>query len=125
MHLGTGVIPSGAACAFLGFSQAAYAHDIQLLGNGEYIGGISNPSGSPSPYVMSGSAFDITDAGVDFTVKFTQAGPRARVIVEHESTTSGTKVFGGTWIFSLEDDTAIDCDYNDVIGLLSWTAEKG
>ncbi len=74
---------------------------------------------------MSGSTFEIGEAGVQYEVRFKDSNANARVLVDHLHTASGRNIYGGTWVFSLEDDSTIDKDFNDVVAFLSWTTEVG
>jgi len=123
-----GTIPSGAACAFTGFHQSWNAHSIDVLADGQKVGGISNPSSrSGAAQVMSGSVFNIDQEDLEYSLRFNDAGIHARVMVAEQRTAWGKHTLGGTWILALEDDTQNvgDCDFNDVVGFLSWTMKKG
>ena len=118
--LESGAIPQGATCALMGFSQGAYQHNIKIQDrNGTVVAHITNPSGDASPTIMS-NASTFTASSTQYYIDF-GGGNNSKVLLSYQPATHGTKIYGGTWSFAMEDDDTIDQDYNDVIFYLSWT----
>ena len=126
-------IPPNVPCVLAGFVQSFAGQTAKVMDGATVLAQISAPA-VPTPNVRpmlpaSGpiATFKSPANPANLTVQITNTGAqKSQVVTAYETVTWGTRVFTGQWTFAVDDSASGgDCDFNDAVITLTWTASIG
>ncbi|HEX6641858.1 MAG TPA: hypothetical protein VF215_12145 [Thermoanaerobaculia bacterium] len=126
-------IPANVPCVLGGFVQSFAGQTAKVMNGTTVLAQISAPAvASPAVRPMlSGSGpiatFTSPANPANLTIQITNTGAqKSQVVSAYETVTWGTRVFTGQWTFAVDDSASGgDCDFNDAVITLTWTASIG
>lgn len=126
-------LPPSVPCVLTGFVQAFGGQTAKVLNGTTVLAQISAPAlptGGVRPMVPGSgpiATFISPPNSANLTVQLTNTGSqKSQAVTSYETVTWGTRVYAGQWTFAVDDSASGgDCDFNDAVVTLTWTASIG
>jgi hypothetical protein len=131
VSLAVNPLPPGVRCVLTGFAQSAAGQTARVLSGATVLAQITTTGGGPVrmmlPPTGATNTFVTPPAAAGITIEITNTtGQKSQIITSFETVTWGTRVYAGQWTFAVDDSpNGGDCDFNDALVMLTWTASQG
>ena len=131
VSLAVNPLPPSVRCVLTGFAQSAAAQTARVLSGVTVLAHITTTGGGPVRMMLPPpgltNTFVTSAATTGITIEITNTtGQKSQVITSFETVTWGTRVYAGQWTFAVDDSpSGGDCDFNDALITLTWTAAQG